>query len=131
MLTYKELYAQNLPAIKGWTEGKLIQFACINDSIWEDFSADSLPAFDSKLYKWRIKPEPKYRPWTIDEVPVGGVVRANCGSVYVITSKNTENNIVILGAYKDIPYSTKALFDCFTYIKDGNNIVLPCGVLEG
>lgn len=52
--TAKEL----LPIIKAFSEGKQIQF--FGGTIWEDRNTLS---FDSNPSRYRIKPEPKYRPF--------------------------------------------------------------------
>ena len=52
--TAKEL----LPIIKAFSEGKQIQF--FDGTIWEDRNTLS---FDSDPSRYRIKPEPKYRPF--------------------------------------------------------------------
>ena len=52
--TAKEL----LPIIKAFSEGKQIQF--FGGTIWEDRNTLS---FDSDPSRYRIKPEPKYRPF--------------------------------------------------------------------
>ena len=47
-----------LPIIKAFSEGKQIQF--FGGTIWEDRNSLS---FDSDSSRYRIKPEPKYRPF--------------------------------------------------------------------
>ena len=47
------------PIIKAYGEGKIIQYLS-DDSIWEDREYLN---FDSEPYRYRIKPEPKYRPF--------------------------------------------------------------------
>lgn len=49
-----------LPIIQTFSEGKTIQSRCKGDtSLWYD---DEYPSFDDDL-EYRIKPEPKYRPF--------------------------------------------------------------------
>lgn len=50
-----------LPIIKAFSEGKVIQLKSI-DGIWEEVRDNTLFNCDPKLY--RIKPEPKYRPFS-------------------------------------------------------------------
>lgn len=47
-----------LPVITAFAEGKQVQF--FNDGVWNDLS---YPKFDKEPYLYRIKPEPKYRPF--------------------------------------------------------------------
>lgn len=50
-----------LPIIQAYTEGKAIESRCIkgDKSLWYD---DEDPSFDD-AFEYRIKPEPKYRPF--------------------------------------------------------------------
>ena len=51
-----------LPFVQAFSEGKTIQSKCITDdiSLWWD---DNNPTFDVNTFDYRIKPEPKYRPF--------------------------------------------------------------------
>ena len=49
-----------LPIVKAFNEGKTIQFLDNNDNKWKDIKC---PFFDDEPFKYRIKPEPKYRPF--------------------------------------------------------------------
>ena len=51
-----------LPIIQAYAEGKIIQSRCIkgDTSLWYD---DEDPSFDDD-FEYRIKPEPKYRPFS-------------------------------------------------------------------
>lgn len=48
-----------LPIIKAYSEGKKIEFLNSGDK-WELLTA---PSFDGEHFQYRIKPEPKYRPF--------------------------------------------------------------------
>ena len=54
-----------MPIIQAFAEGKAIESRCIkgDKSLWYD---DEDPSFDDDL-EYRIKPEPKYRPFKDDE----------------------------------------------------------------
>ena len=47
-----------LPIIKAYSEGKEIEF--FDDEKWVD---REILSFDSEFHRYRIKPEPKYRPF--------------------------------------------------------------------
>ena len=51
-----------LPIIQAYSEGKTIQSKCITDEmpLWWD---DNNPTFEIDDFDYRIKPEPKYRPF--------------------------------------------------------------------
>ena len=53
---------QLLPIIKAYVEGETIQSRCIkgDKSLWYD---DEDPSFGDNDLEYRIKPEPKYRPF--------------------------------------------------------------------
>lgn len=59
-----------LPIITAFAEGKTVQVFCTD--AWTDI-ADA--GFHEKPERYRIKPEPTWRPWKADEIPVGAVVR--------------------------------------------------------
>ena len=51
-----------LPIIQAWAEGKNIQF--ISDGEWRDINQADFTCYPDK---YRIKPEPKYRPFKTQE----------------------------------------------------------------
>ena len=53
-----------LPIIQAWAEGKSIQYQTDSKS-WSDITKDLYPCNHPSLY--RIKPEPKYRPFKTKE----------------------------------------------------------------
>lgn len=53
------------PVLKAWAEGRIIQFRKKGTSEWVDFYEDDLMV--SSAYYYRIKPEPKYRPFKTQE----------------------------------------------------------------
>lgn len=53
------------PVLKAWAEGRIIQFRKKGTSEWVDFYEDDLRV--SSAYYYRIKPEPKYRPFKSQE----------------------------------------------------------------
>lgn len=84
---------QLLPIIQAYVEGKPIQSRCVkgDTSLWYD---DEDPSFDDG-FEYRIKPEPKYRPfanaeecWTEMEKhqPFGWMKHKKDGSRSLITS---------------------------------------------
>ena len=55
-----------LPIIQAWTEGKKIQYRTCPDK-WEDIEENERVNFTSPPSDYRIKPEPKYRPFKSQE----------------------------------------------------------------
>ena len=58
----KENAKKLLPILKAYSEGKKVQF--FNDREWVD---REILSFDSEPHKYRIKQEPKYRPFKDSE----------------------------------------------------------------
>lgn len=55
-----------LPIIQAFAEGKDIQMRNITDDGWDDIDDDRM-SFCAKAVAYRIKPEPKYRPFRTQE----------------------------------------------------------------
>jgi len=62
------------PIIKAWSEGSTLEINLIQYQTWSAITPGETINFSSPPEYYRIKPEPKYRPWTVEEVPVGEVV---------------------------------------------------------
>ena len=114
-----------LPIIQAFAEGKTIQVRINNDSSWTDLLDDKLEI--SNLYEYRIKPEPKYRPFKTREEcwkemlkhqPFGWI-KSNGNDLYSIASINCEG--ITTFAY----YRFLESFEKFTFI-DGT----PFGIKE-
>ena len=94
--------AELLPIIKAFSEGRVIQMKTV-DKGWQDIYFAS---FDSNPKEYRIKPEPKYRPFKDAEEcwqemqkhqPFGWVKCKEDGSLGLITLIISEENIFING----------------------------------
>ena len=91
------------------------------------------PSWSWDDFDYRIKPEPKYRPWTIDEVPVGAVVRRKAngnitvGEPSVITK--VADSRIFCGDYT-AGNDCRALFLYAEVSYDFGKTWQPCGVLE-
>lgn len=57
-----------LPIIQAFAEGKTIQWKNKNRSLWNEASEENAKlSFNTFAYSYRIKPEPKYRPFKSQE----------------------------------------------------------------
>lgn len=116
-----------LPIIQAYAEGKTIQSydSLIDIGDWEDCEN---PIFDDSNYNYRIKPEPKYRPfedakecWAemLKHQPFGWVKNKDtqsfflCKAVGKFTSIGVENS----------PYTYDDAFEFYTFADD-----VPFGV---
>lgn len=93
-----------LPIIQAWAEGKPIE---IGDTLgWKDLIVES-PNFDCKPSCYRIKPEPKYRPFKsmeecwqemLKHQPFGWVKNKKRESVILIGNVYMDKEVLIVWA---------------------------------
>lgn len=117
--TCKKLLENNL--LEKWVNGARIQCRYVNGT-WRDINSDDI-SFNYDESYYRIKPEPKYRPFKREEL---------CDLVgKVVNKKNTNTYDLIISVEDDIvgirgfSYTTVGLLEYYTF-KDGS----PCGVLD-
>ena len=122
-----------LPIIQAWAEGKNIQF--ISDGEWHDINQADFTCYHDK---YRIKPEPKYRPFKTQEEclqemlkhhPFGWLKskmngRFSCiGEVY--GSDEFETVYIALSTSESLSRSSDSMFEQYTFY-DGT----PFGIKE-
>lgn len=129
----KELAAELWPIIKAYSEGKQIQ----GKTSWGDWIDSTEWDFtDTNPRVYRIKPEPKLRPWKgpEDVVALGHIwLRHNEHQVKIyLTPVCAFNNGVVLWFNHDertvVGYDD--LLAHYKYSADGCKTWLPCGVEE-
>lgn len=122
----REEARQLLPIIKAFSEGKVIQMKTV-DKGWQDILFAS---FDSNPEDYRIKPEPKYRPFAnaeecwqemLKHEPFGWVKCKEDGSLGLITLIINEASIYVNG----IGCNSERTIRGYTFA-DGT----PFGILE-
>lgn len=108
---YKEIVA--------WAKGKTIEYYSNYSEKWKIITSPSW----NKNIKYRIKPEPKYVPFTFDDADklIGKAVTSNNGIIHIITEINKVN--MFIGSNVYVSYDT--LFKHYTFL-DGT----PCGKLK-
>ena len=123
----KEEIKERLPIMRAFAEGKTIQVRINNDSSWTDLLDNKLEI--SNLYEYRIKPEPKYRPFKSQEEcwqemlkhqPFGWVKEISCEMLYLINGISNESIVIM----EDINSFKEAMN--FYEFKDGT----PFGIKE-
>ena len=122
-----------LPIIQEWAEGKNIQF--LSDGEWHDINQADFTCYPDK---YRIKPEPKYRPFKSQEEcwqemlkhqPFGWLKskmngRFSCiGEVY--GSDEFETVYIALSTSESLSRSSDSMFEQYTFY-DGT----PFGIKE-
>ena len=128
----REEMKELLPIMQAWAEGKIIQFRKKGTVEWVDLYEDDLRV--SSAYHYRIKPEPKYRPFKTQEEcwdemlkhqPFGWVKsikkqeKVHIGRIF-----DTPDGVLItLSINEGLNYSSSYLFDNYTF-DDG----MPFGI---
>lgn len=105
-------------AFNAFCDGKRVE--TMYSGIWIE---QETPTFNPE-YQWRVKPQPKYRPWTFEEVPIGNVVRTLSGNIVcMIERKSTvatgSESVYVEGRWITLGH----LFLDYVFL-DGT----PCGV---
>ena len=119
-----------LPIIQAFAEGKTIQYKNTFDK-WDDVEIDENLSFKDTPSMYRIKPEPKYRPFKthgecwhemLKHQPFGWVRSKKCNALlWNVTSINKDDITIICDYYK-----FHRAFECFEFT-DGT----PFGIKEG
>ena len=124
-----------LPIIRAFAEGKAIEI--YNNTEWQDLIIESIK-FDCKPSCYRIKPEPKYRPFKTNEEcwnemqnhqPFGWLKSKKNGRLRCIGevswSDEFETVHIALSTSESLSRSANSMFDEYTFA-DG----APFGVME-
>ena len=114
-----------LPIIQAWAEGKNVQF--LSDGEWHDINQADFTCYPDK---YRIKPEPKYRPFKTQEEcwnemlkhqPLGWLRSKRIKDIYqLITIRNHEIRI-----FADLPLRFSRAYREYEFL-DGS----PFGIKE-
>jgi hypothetical protein len=114
-----------LPIIQAAAEGKTVQ--SFDEGIWRDWPLEEDCWFMSPASLYRVKPEPRLRPWKPEEVPVGALLR--------LTAKTCDRFLIVgfdlgrikYGQWHDLP---DEMLRHYEHSLDGGNTWKPCGVEE-
>ena len=121
----KELH---LKLVEAWWEGKL--------EIFDQFSGEWVFAHacvwaSEDPSRYRIRPQPKLRPWRWDEVPVGAVIRKiTTPSLQFLITMRWDNGLVYIDTSSIKTLSFQKAFDDCQHSLDGGKTWKPCGVEE-
>ncbi len=108
-----------LPIIKAFSEGRIIEFSSITDvsKAWREVT--DFPIGMIKNFKFRIKPEPKFRPfkdaeecWNKCKHQPFGWVKDRNGSAFVIENVDSRGFVEV---YNDGTCSFKEVFENYTF----------------
>jgi hypothetical protein len=108
-----------------------VQHRHIRGDLWKDWELKERPSFWDPEREWRIKPEPpqpKFRPFTHTEIPVGAVLRYknNQQSVRFVIISSQEHGM--FGYNTHCSYN-ELLGDCeYKWPHEPETAWRPCGV---
>jgi hypothetical protein len=136
----KELAVQE--AALAWAQGKRLEakhktllcgeWTTVEPAGKECFHTYSAGVFGDCAHKYQFRlaselPVKKWRPWTVEEVPFGSLLRTKGGQfIHMIVAFNTAPNEVYAGQswVADVKYC----LDNAEHSTDGGKTWLPCGV---
>lgn len=124
------------PIIQAFAEGKKIEFRELGYKYWKELTN---PAFNLNIYEYRIKPEPKYRPFKdaeecwqemLKHQPFGWAKKTcgNCNFLHIMELYSTGiviNNVDNFGCFKNLIKTYNVAFVETTFA-DGT----PFGIKE-
>ena len=129
----REEAKEMLPIMQAFAEGKTIEFRTI-EGTWEELPD---PLFQNP-YKYRIKPEPRYRPFKSQEEcwqemlkhqPFGWIIRdfdKEYINIVAVSNNNFNKTLAVsIGPYGDLYIRFENLFKAYTFA-DGT----PFGIKE-
>jgi hypothetical protein len=127
----RERAKELLPVIQAYADGKTVQYKFDIDKKWNDVSGGATDINVDMDWNWRIKPEPKLRPWKLSEVPVGRLINwKEWESPSIILCADC-SGIAISGFNISPRFSFKELLENgMEHSLDGGKTWLPCGVEE-
>lgn len=118
-----------IAVIRAHQQGRQLQYS--SHGAW--FDVEGTPLFNFATHDYRIKPEPRLRPWKPEEVPMPAVLRSRDGQIRwlilsvsmcgVATANSTECGQTAIASFE-------ALRECNEHSTDGGKTWHPCGVEE-
>ena len=112
-------------------DGKRIECLYLRRSDSEWIHVQAHPLWNWEMFDYRVKPEPKLRPWKPEEVPVGALYKFGDHISIIISATSTrlffcDSGGVIAWNYFD----AGCLSEKSSYSLDGGKTWKPCGVEE-
>lgn len=125
MRTIDEMIA----VMQAFKEGKKIEIRREGDDEGDDWVDICCPKWNWHGYDYRVKPEPKYRPYANAEEAMEAIKKHegwvfNKDSDFILITACTDKYVWLNGAIQGISYD-RVYEDC-VWADDGS----PCGVLE-
>jgi hypothetical protein len=118
-----------LPLMVAYANGKQIQYRPLSnpEHEWRDTETPQW----SEFTEYRIKPEPKLRPWKREEVPLDAWFRNKKHSVWFKLISISHNDVGFISINDGFSSATfEHLLETAEHSIDGGKTWLPCGVME-
>jgi hypothetical protein len=117
---------QFLPLITAYAVGKKLQYRRLGCDAWKDVPDREDPVFGDSGVEYRIKPEPKLRPWKPEEVPVGALIRKKGAQLPGVIT-DVDGLDIFIGQSGSCTFH-QALENCEYSMCWVNKVWEPCGV---
>lgn len=118
--------SEQIAIMKAYEDGKTIEYKAYNETKWKSINYFENYPFDFVGYEYRIKQEPKYRPFesveeAFEEAKKHGfwVKEVSSGFLILIDSFSEDYGVVYIVGHK-----AAELLDDFVWVDDDS----PCGV---
>ncbi len=126
---------EKIAVMQAFEDGKNIEVKAISWTEWQPVAIYGAPSWDWNNYDYRIKPDPKLRPWKPEEVPVGALMKTKLGhgGRYMIVGlwELTLKNLIQLGPPSaESGMSAETAMNNWLHSTDHGKTWLPCGVVE-
>jgi len=124
----QEQVKELLPVLQAFAEGKTIEYRSVGCGGWYEASRGLKLGFENGPENYRIKSEPKLRPWTLDEIPVGAQVRRKGSSELRRLILSNAGGYIQINVHDSITCSFA--LEAFEVSTDQGKAWGPCGVYE-
>jgi len=129
-MTQREYAKANRHIGEAWEDGKDVQHTDLYEYGWFDWTLPHRPGFYDTRLMWRVKPEPKLRPWTAEEVPVGAIYRNICQKQIGWATIAEINDTGFWFTNNREHHKFDVLMLLYAHSTDGGKTWNPCGVVE-
>lgn len=125
----KDNAKQWLPLVRAMAEGKTIQVRGDMGG-WFDVVSGCLTDLRDGVARYRIKPEPKLRPWKAEEAPLYFMVRNKVSArLFVACKQYGYDHVRVWNQTENgVAYGMHELFEQFMLVRE-DGTEHPCGVL--
>ena len=130
----QQYWKDRLHLITAFANDEQIQYNFGEFKTYTDWQDVTYLDFASDVSKYRIKPKDTNRPWTIDEVPIGALIKwttepaIGCKGFDVAMITGKSGNRVLFGIQSPgyNSFTCQTLFERCSHSLDGGKTWLPC-----